>query len=182
MKPQISELVIRQEQKHDHACVHQLIEEAFRSMEISDHREHFLADRLRKSDAFVPELSLVAEVSNEIIGYILLTKIFIKNAEGVQYPSLTMAPVAVRPQYQGQGIGGALILKAHELAKQLGFTSVTVLGHADYYPRFGYVKAQQLGIEFPFEVPPENCMVIELVEDGLKNTTGVVEYPSPFFE
>lgn len=181
MKPENSEFIIRQEQKQDHVRVHQLIEEAFRSMAISDHREQFLVDRLRNSDAFIPELSLVAEVSSDIIGYILLTKIFINNAK-VQYPSLTLAPVAVKPQYQGRGIGGGLILKAHEVAKQLGFTSITVLGHPNLYTRFGYVQSDQFSILFPFDVPARNCMIIELEPNTLESITGTVQYPPPFYE
>ncbi len=176
----LSNLIIRQEDPGDHKVVFDLIEQAFRDMDISDHQEQFLVDRLRRSDAFVPELSLVAEFGDQIVGYILLTKVLIKN-EDQQQTSLTMAPVAVRPDLQDCGIGGALIRKSHEVANKLHYSSITVLGHADYYPKFGYVKAQEFGIKFPFEVPSENCRIIELVEGGLKNTTGVVEYPSPFF-
>lgn len=175
------DLIIRQEQTGDHKDVFNLIEEAFQHMDVSDHREQFLVERLRKSNAFVPELSLVAEIDEQIVGYILLTKVLIRN-EDQEHISLTMAPVAVRPDFQRCGIGSVLIRKSHELAKKLQFSSVTVLGHADYYPKFGYVEAQQFGIRFPFDVPPQNCMVIELVEGGLSNTSGIVEYPPPFFE
>lgn len=174
-------LIIRQEQPGDHKAVFNLIEEAFYPMDVSDHREQFLVERLRKSNAFVPELSLVAEINDQMVGYILLTKVLIRN-EDQEHLSLTMAPVAVRPDFQRCGIGSALIRKSHELAKKLQYSSITVLGHADYYPKFGYVEAHQFGISFPFDVPPQNCLVIELFEGALENTNGVVEYPSPFFE
>lgn len=174
-------LIIRQEQPGDHKDVFNLIEEAFHDMEVSDHQEQFLVERLRKSNAFVPEVSLVAEIDEQIVGYILLTKVLIRNEDQEQI-SLTMAPVAVRPDFQRCGIGSALIRKSHELAKKLQFSSVTVLGHADYYPKFGYVEAHLFGIKFPFDVPPQNCMVIELFEGALKNVSGMVEYPLAFFD
>ncbi len=62
----------------------------------------------------------------------------------------------------------------------LAFTSIVLIGHANYYPRFGYQQADQYGIEWPFDVPRENCMAIELVKDGLKGVSGMVEYPKEF--
>ena len=174
-------LSIRQEQPGDLKDVFILIEEAFRDMEFSDHREQFLVDRLRKSNAFIPGLSLVAAIDDQIVGYILLTKVLIRNKDRERI-SLAMAPLAVRPDFQRRGIGSALIRKSHESAKKLHYSSITVLGHAEYYSKFGYVEAHQFGIKFPFDVPSENCMVIELFEGALKNSSGRVEYPSPFFE
>jgi len=79
------------------------------------------------------------------------------------------------------GIGGKLIIQAHTIAKEKGYKSVILLGHEKYYPKFGYVIADKFGIELPFEAPKENCMAIELIEGGLKDVNGVVEYPKEFF-
>ena len=73
------EIAIRQEESKDFKAVFYLIEEAFKTEKLSDHKEQFLVERLRKSDAFIPELSLIAEIDNKIVGYILLTKLKIKN-------------------------------------------------------------------------------------------------------
>lgn|SRR5690606_11040745 len=170
---------IRTEEPSDYSVVFTVIEKSFANVEHSDHREQFLVERLRKSTAFVPELALVAEVDGEIIGYILLTKIQIKS-ERESTTSLALAPVAVLPTYQGKGVGGQLIEAAHERAKGLGFAAVVLLGHEDYYPRFGYKSAKAYGIELPFDVPDENCMAIELVEGALSKVNGVVEYPTAF--
>ena len=172
---------IRQEVSADHPHVFKLIEEAFRDDEISDHREQYLVEGLRKSDAFIPELSLVAELDGELAGYILLSRIWIKKGD-IAFPSLAMAPVAVLPPYQKMGIGGKLILRVHEIASKLGHDSVVLLGHENYYPKFGYKPAKEFGIKLPFDVPDENCMAIELVENGLKGISGLVEYPKEFFE
>ncbi|MCB9314804.1 MAG: N-acetyltransferase [Lewinellaceae bacterium] len=74
-------ITIREENSADHVAVFQVVEEAFKTMEFSDHSEQFLVERLRKSPAFVPGLSLVAEHKHEIIGHILLTRITIKNRD-----------------------------------------------------------------------------------------------------
>lgn len=175
------EIRIRQEQESDYRAVYALIELAFRNMEESDHSEQYLVERLRKSDAFIPGLSLVAEVDGVVVGHILLTKVEIVADDKVT-TSLGLAPVAVLPKYQGKGIGGALIRTAHQRASELGYGSAVLLGHKDYYPRFGYKKAIDFGIDFPFDVPHEFCMAVELLPDGLKDVHGVVKYPQPFME
>ncbi|MCF2875810.1 MULTISPECIES: GNAT family N-acetyltransferase [unclassified Tenacibaculum] len=172
---------IRQERITDFKEVFSLIKEAFKDEQFSDHKEQFLVERLRKSEAFIPELSLVAEVDGKIVGHILITKLKIKNALN-EFESLALAPVSVLPTYQKRGIGGKLIIEAHQKATGLGYKSIVLLGHENYYPRFGYKQASEYGIELPFEVPKENCMVIELVEDGLKGVSGTVEYPKEFNE
>lgn len=148
---------------------------------MSDHKEQFLVERLRKSSAFIPELSLVAEIGNKIVGHILLTKLKIKNDQN-EFDSLALAPVSVLQEYQGKGVGKMLIEQAHKEAKRLGYKSIVLLGHEKYYPRFGYQQADKFGIKLPFEVPKENCMVIELMEGGLNGVRGTVEYPKEFNE
>ncbi len=174
-------LKIRQESPNDYNAVFNLIEEAFKNEIHTDHREQFLVERLRKSDAFIPELSIVAEVDGKIVGHILLTKLKIVNGDQV-FNSLALAPVSVVPSFQGKGVGGALINYAHDKARTLGHTSIILLGHENYYPKFGYKLADSFGIELPFDVPKENCMAIELIENGLKGVNGTVEYPKEFGE
>ena len=173
------ELTIRKENAEDYKTVFNIIEKAFENEQMSDHKEQFLVEKLRRSKAFVPELSMVAETENKIVGHILLTKLKIKNAEN-EFDSLALAPVSVLPEYQGKGIGGMLIKEAHKKAIELGHKSIILLGHENYYPRFGYERTDKYGIELPFDVPKENCMVIELVENGLNGVNGMVEYPKEF--
>lgn len=171
---------IRQEVPTDYEEVFNIVEAAFKTMPFSDQTEQFLVERLRKSESFIPELSLIAEKEAEIVGHILLTKIRIVS-EKESYDSLILAPVSVKPEYQNQGIGGQLIRAAHEKAKELGYKSVVLLGHKDYYPRFGYEKTSKYGIELPFGAAEEYCMVVELVEKGLKGVSGMVECDKEFY-
>lgn len=174
-------ITFRTEIPADHKSVFKIIEAAFQTIEISDHKEQFLVERLRKSDAFIPELSTVAELNDVIVGHILLTKIKIKNVN-TSFDSLALAPVSVHPDFQNKGIGSALIKEAHKRSKALGFQSIILVGHADYYPRFGYELTSKYGIKLPFPAPEESCMIIELNENGLKDVSGTVEYSKPFFE
>lgn len=172
-------MIIRQENNNDYKEVFSVIEKAFKEEEFTDHKEQFLVERLRTSKAFIPELSIVAEVNGKIVGHILITKVKVKN-KTKEFDSLALAPVSVIPEFQNKGIGGKLITHSHNKARELGYKSIILLGHESYYPKFGYEQADKYGIKLPFEVPKENCMVIELVEDGLKGVNGMVEYAKEF--
>ncbi len=164
---------IRVEQELDYKIVEGVIENAFLNAEFTDNQEHNLVNRLRKSSEFIPELSLVAEIDNKIVGHILFTKINIESNKG-SFESLALAPLSVLLDYQNKGIG--------KVAKNLGYESVVVLGHENYYPKFGFKKASEFDIKPPFEVPDEAFMVLELNKNGLKNVSGIVEYSNAFFE
>ncbi|ABY44371.1 MULTISPECIES: GNAT family N-acetyltransferase [Bacillus] len=173
-------VTIRQEQKNDYRKTEEVVKEAFLNEEFSDKKEHELVKRIRECDAFIPELSIVA-VDEEIVGHIMLSKITIEQ-DGTTVDSLALAPVSVAPSHQKKGIGGKLIGAALEKAKELGYGSVVVLGHPEYYPKFGFKKASEWNIKAPFEVPEEVFMVMELTENALEGVEGVVQYSSAFAE
>lgn len=175
--------IIRQEQKSDYEVTERVVKIAFASAEQSDQDEHNLVSRIRQSDVFIPELSLVAadKDSDEILGHILLSKVLIDNGNQ-KTESLALAPISVLPDYQNKGIGKSLIQKALAKAKELEFQSVVVLGHPEYYPKLGFRKSSLWQIKAPFEVPEEALMALELQEGSLDNVSGVIEYPSVFFE
>lgn len=175
------DLNLRKEKIADHQEVFNVIKKAFEKEEYSDQQEHFLVQRLRASKNFIPNLSIVAERDGKVVGHILLTRIDIidgsKSSE-----SLALAPVSVLPTYQRKGIGGKLIVYAHEIAKGLGYKSVILVGHKDYYPKFGYFPLKSFGIKLPFDANDENCMAIELVEGALQEAHGKVQYAVEFFQ
>lgn len=180
-RPESSKVSIRQETTEDHQKVFQLLEEAFKNEEFSDHREHYLVQRLRNDAKFIPELSMVAEIDNKLAGYILMTEAFIAGPEGSQ-KTLALAPIAVSIAFQKKGIGSKLMRYAHEKARELGYTSIVVIGHEDYYPKFGYQPAHIFGITFPFKVPEGNAFVMELEKDALLGVQGKVIYANTFLE
>lgn len=174
-------VMIRKETNEDFNETELVVKKAFENAEYSDQSEHLLVDKLRKSDAFITELSLVAEVNHEIVGHSLLTKLKIKNSDK-EYESLALAPVSILPEYQKQGLGSQLIEESLKIARELGYTSVIVLGHHEYYPKFGFKPASAYGIKAPFEVPNESFMAVELRDGSLENVRGTVVYPPAFNE
>ncbi|AKF94726.1 N-acetyltransferase [Brevibacillus laterosporus] len=176
------EILIRQELTEEYNTTEDIIKRAFLNEEYSDKKEHLLVNRIRKSDAFIPELSLVAlNQAKDIIGHILLSKIKIVDGDNA-VDSLALAPVSVAPEYQKKGIGSKLIHAALKSAKELGYRSVIVLGHKDYYPKFGFKPASLWNIQAPFEVPDEVFMALELTDNSLENVQGFVHYSKVFLE
>ncbi|TYS89778.1 GNAT family N-acetyltransferase [Rossellomorea aquimaris] len=174
------DIFIRQERPEEYNTTEEMIKEAFSHEEYSDKKEHLLVNNIRKSDAFIPELSLVAINQNhDVAGHILLSKITIVEHDKVA-DSLALAPVSVAPAFQNKGIGSQLIRAALQKAEEIGYHSVIVLGHKDYYPRFGFKQAALWNIKPPFEVPDEVFMALELMEHSLRNVQGVVRYSKAF--
>ncbi|MEC2294273.1 MULTISPECIES: GNAT family N-acetyltransferase [Bacillus] len=176
------EFLIRQELTHEYNTTEEIVKRAFLNEEYSDKKEHLLVNRIRKSDAFIPELSLVAlNQDKDIVGHVLLSKIKIIDGDNT-VDSLALAPVSVAPDYQKKGIGSKLIRTALKNAIELGYRSVIVLGHKDYYPRFGFKPASLWNIKAPFEVPDEAFMALELADNSLEDVQGIVNYSKAFFE
>lgn len=168
-------MIIRQESVNDYNEVYKLIKDAFATAEHADGNEQDLVAALRKNkEAFIPELSLVAENEGKIIGHILFTKMNV--GEDIV---LALAPLSVKPEYQRKGIGRALILQGHRIAKNLGYTYSVVLGSETYYPKFGYLPAEDFNINIPEGIPAQNYMAIKL-SDQAKPIRGEVSYAKEF--
>ena len=172
---------IRKENIEDRDEIYNIIKESFKSAEHSDGSEQDLVNRLRNSDSYIHDLSLVATCNKTIVGHIMFTKISIENKD-LKTESLALAPLSVLPKYQRQGVGSKLISEGLSIAKNLGYKSVVVLGSEKYYPKFGFKEAKKFGINPPFDLPSENFMVIDLEPASLKYVNGVVKYAKEFFE
>lgn len=167
-------MIIRQEHFNDYKEVYGLIAEAFATAEYTDGNEQDLVMALRKGDAFIPELSLVAEINKNIVGHIMFSKARVGQTE-----VLALAPLSVRPQFQKQGVGTSLIMEGHKIAEKSGYGYSIVLGSETYYPRMGYVPAEQMGIEVPKGFPAENFMAIKL-QKSAEPICGAVTYAKEF--
>ncbi|MEU9128163.1 N-acetyltransferase [Kitasatospora sp. NPDC048540] len=136
-----------------------------------------LVDALRRDSAWIPALSLVAVDDRDlIVGHVLLTRLRVGDGDG-----LSMAPVAVAPEWQRKGVGAALVRAALAAAETAGERLVVVLGDPDYYGRFGFEPASRHRISGPFEAPDAYFQALPLPGyDG--GPHGVCRYPAPFAE
>lgn len=166
---------VRREQEKDILAIKEVNDLAF-----GQENEARLIEAIRNSEYFVPDLSLVAETDKqEIIGHILFSVITIETKNG-PVRTLALAPMAVKPKYQNQGIGSSLVREGLRRSKELGYTAVIVLGHAKYYPKFGFTPASDKGIRPPFKVRDEVFMVYETEPGALNYVEGTVNYPEAF--
>lgn len=170
-------MIIRIETTDDFIEVYKLNYLAFGNRE----DESKLIDRIRNSEEFVPELSIVAEYDNEIVGHLLLSKAIVEDEEKT-YEVIVLAPIAVNPNCQKQGIGSELIKEGLKRCKARGYNIVLLIGHPGYYPKFGFQPARRYGLELKqFDVPDEVFMVCELKAGELQNIKGELKYPISFF-
>jgi putative acetyltransferase len=122
-------------------------------------------------------LSLVAESDGFVVGHILFSRMSIETPDGT-IPAVALAPMAVSPRYQRQGIGGRLVRRGLDTLKDRAERIVIVVGHAAYYPRFGFSAASAAGLESPF--PSDVFMAVELSPGALAQVRGRVRYPEAF--
>ncbi|WP_424359382.1 GNAT family N-acetyltransferase [Methanocella sp. MCL-LM] len=167
-------MIIRAETADDYAGIYEVNWQAFERA-----AESRLVNMLRESEHYVPGLSLVAVKDGQVVGHIMFTRLAIETQDGI-IESLSLAPVAVLPAFQGQGIGSKLVTEGLKACKTLGFKSVVVVGHPEYYPRFGFSSARAKGIDAPFPVPDEAFMVQELVPGALDGIRGMIRLPKEF--
>jgi putative acetyltransferase len=169
------DIFIRKETPHDYKEIKEV-----NNLSFNQKQEGELVDSLRKRPEFVTELSLVSIHKNKIIGHILFFPVTINSDTSVEV-TLSLAPMAVLPGFRNKGVGGSLIKAGLKKARELGYNSVMVLGHPEYYPRFGFMKASNWKIKEPFSVPDEVMMAIELSEGSLGFGGGMIDFPKEYY-
>jgi putative acetyltransferase len=161
-------VVVRDEQPADLAAIRAVNDAAF-----DQPLEGHIVDELRRHGAV--RLSLVAEVDGRIVGHILFSPVMSTGAEG-----LGLGPMAVTPDYQRRGVGTALIEAALARLRAAGCPFVVVLGHHDYYGRFGFVPASRHGLRCEWDVPDESFMVHVIDPAGTAAAAGLIRYRPEF--
>ncbi len=164
---------LRPEKQEDQKEIFDLNHEAF-----GDVSEARLVDTLRAQGQH--EVSLVAVSQEEVIGHLLMSPVSITGCENFKIAGL--APMSVKPDYQRKGVGGQLVREGLSISQGLGYEAVVVLGHPDYYPRFGFEPAVNFGISSEYDVPEEVFMATELITGSLQGIEGLVKYHSAFAE
>ena len=166
--------IIRTEKPEDEVAIRHVNEEAF-----GQKAEAEIVDKLRNRN--VVALSLVAAQADQVVGHILFSPVTVET-ELSSFEAIALAPMAVLPAYQRKGIGSQLIRAGLKECRRLGHEILVVLGHPDYYPRFGFIPAKAKGIACEFEVPEEAWMILELRKGALAGRRGVVKFQPEFSE
>jgi putative acetyltransferase len=159
---------IRAEQPGDIAAIREVNRLAFGQV-----LEDQIVDTLRTNNAVT--LSLVAIVDAQVVGHILYSPLQIGDLTGAG-----LGPMAVVPSHQRRGIGSRLVTAGNQQLKDSGCPCIVVLGHADYYPRFGFVPASTRGIRCEWEVPDEVFMLLVLDETKMRGASGLAQYRPEF--
>jgi len=162
---------IREERKEDFEGVRRVNEAAFGQPAEAD-----LVDTLRSGGAVT--VSLVAEVEGQIGGHLFFSPVTVQGADDLK--AVGLGPMAVLPEHQRRGIGSLLIKQGLEDCRKAGIQVVVVLGHPDYYPRFGFRRASSWGLRCEFDAPDEAFMAIELTPNALSSRAGLVKYHPAF--
>lgn len=166
---------VRIEQPDDIDAVRLVNDQAFGQPD-----EGRIVDKLRKSCAGI--ISLVATSNNQIAGHVLFSPATIET-QGSVIEGMGLAPMAVLPEFQKRGIGSELVTQGLRIIKGMKYPFAIVLGHDQYYPRFGFQTASKHGLQSQWDgVPDEAFMVLILNESAMKNVSGVVKYREEFNE
>ena len=162
------------ESPEDVAGIHTVNREAFEGG-----GEAHLVDQLR-ADCTV-FISYVAKAEGIVVGHILLTPVLIEQETGAVVEGLGLGPMAVKPEFQRMGIGSELVTAALNSIRTTAVPFVVVLGHPDFYPKFGFVPASRFGVRCAFDGVPDGVfMMIILKQDRMRDVRGIARYRAEF--
>jgi len=162
---------IRAERQDDVPAVRAVNVAAFETSAEAD-----LVDLVRERAS--PIISLVADDDGAVVGHILFSPVTLEGHPEVRVAGL--APMAVVPSRQHQGIGSLLVHEGLATCRQLGFGAVVVLGHADFYPRFGFTPSTRFGLRSEYDVPEDVFMALEFEGGVLRGKSGTIRYHPAF--
>lgn len=169
-------MIIRVETQNDYEEVYAMVKKSFITTKHSDGTEQDYLNAIRGKDSFIPQLSLVAQINNKIVGQIVLYEMKIRS-EDTNDIQLVLSPLSVHPDYFGQGIGTKLISEGCKRALDNGYKAIFLCGDYDYYSKFGFVPTYQYKIyhENDTEKNAQWCMVKEIEKGYLSAVTGVID-------
>lgn len=159
----------RQASPNDYDAIHDLVAAAFKTGKMPyDHEENYVRD-LRKRKTFLPDLELVAELEEKIIGHIM----FSKHPIG-EHQSLLLSPLCVKLEFRNLSIGEKLVYAGFERASEIGYTSAFLVGYPDYYGKFGFKEIGAFGIVNDSGISDTFVLGCEIREGGLSEVRGSI--------
>lgn len=169
-------IYVRKEKERETEQIYSLIEKAFQREAAKGRKVLRLVESLKKDPCYIPELSLSAELDGALAGHALFAKIKIGDLS-----QLFLASLAVSPEYQKAGVGTLLVQTGHFIGESLGYDWSITGEKSDFYPRFGYLPADECGDFSLINEKTEAFMVCPLKEEP-KAVYGRVFWPRPFLE
>jgi len=166
--------IVRAETATDYAAVRRVNELAF-----DGPAEALLVDKLRP--VADPQISLVAVREDKVVGHIFFSPVSVEINDSSSL-ALALGPLAILPEQQRQGLGSQLVRAGLHECQRIGCNVVVVVGHPEYYPRFGFLPAKQKKLSCEFPVPEDVFMVAELRPQALAGFRGLVRYRPEFSE
>ncbi|ASN60019.1 GNAT family N-acetyltransferase [Latilactobacillus curvatus] len=174
-------ITIRHEEEKDYRIVEEITREAFWNLYFPGAVEHLLVHNIRKHPDYIPELSYVIELDNQIIGSIFYTKAKVIDKEGVAHPIITFGPVSISPAYHRQGFGRMLIEHSLAEAKRLGFNAIILGGFTYHYHPYGFVGTKKYNISMPDGKFYTGVMALPLFEGALDGISGSVHFSEAMY-
>ena len=172
-RPRASTLRVRPETPADFEAIDHVAQLAFGRVDEAE-----IVRRVRASRHYIPELALVAEDEGQLVGHVMFSDVELRGEESLAVPSL--APLSVKPEWQLQGVGTALVEAGLAAAEARREPLVVVVGPPRYYPRFGFEPARPYGIEPPAPGVPDEVFMVKLLSGYDGRQRGQVVYPSAF--
>lgn len=177
----MKDYIIRLEEESDYKEVENLIREAFWNVYCPGCSEHYIVHKYRNRKGFVKELSLVLEIDNKLIGYIMYVNTVIKTFEGNDIPVMLFGPLGILPEYQHLGYGSLLLKYSMEKAKNMGIGAIVITGNMNFYGRFGFQYGKSKGIYYKDDPDSDYFLVKELNKHFLDGITGTFKEPKGYF-
>ncbi|MDP4093369.1 MAG: N-acetyltransferase [Bacillota bacterium] len=173
-------IIIRKEREDEWFETEYMTKKAFWNLHFPGCNEHYLVHILRINDDYIPELSRVAELDGKIVGTIMYSKAYVMDGEK-RIDLITFGPLCIDPEYQKRGIGGELLEKTMQMAREQGYQAIIIFGEPEYYPRHGFKPCEHFNITTKDGKNFSAFMGIELVPGGLNGVKGKF-YESKVFE
>lgn len=165
-------ITIRHENKQDYRRVEEVAREAFWNLYFPGCHEHHVVHKIREHQDFIPELSFIIEVDEEIMGGIFYTHSKVVDENGVEYPTISFGPVFIHPDMHRKGIGRRLITHSITEAKKLGYKAITTLGYDYHYAPYGFKGGKAYNISMPDGNFYKGLLVLPLEEGALDHVSG----------
>ena len=177
-------IIIRLEKKEEYREVENLVRESFWNVYRPGCLEHYVLNRLRTDEAFVPELDFVMEKDGKLIGQNMFMRAKIQADDGRDIPIMTMGPIGIAPEFKRQGYGKILLDYSLEKAAELGAGALCFEGNIDFYGKSGFTFASEFGIRYHGLPEGEDASFFlckELISGYLDGVTGEYATPQGYF-